>query len=293
LSPRTSKPTGSTILPISRSNDIRRAIMSDEHHNGHGLEIRNLAKSFLIDGRVHPVFRQFDLDIARGEFVVIVGESGSGKTTLLRVIAGLEAADRGSVAVNGKVVGGVGGERVMVFQEPRLLPWLTVRRNVSFGLELRDQPRNAIEQKVDEALHLVGLGTFASAYPNQLSGGMAQRVGIARALVTDPEILLLDEPLGALDAMTRMHMQQELERLWQDKGTTMIMVTHDIEEAVYLADKIVVMGGGHAGFDELVPVHLPRPRDRSNGQFVEIRKTLLQRFNLSRNAPFQVSSMGR
>jgi sulfonate transport system ATP-binding protein len=254
---------------------------SEREYGGHGLEIRDLAKSFLIDGRVHPVFRQFDLDIECGEFVVIVGESGSGKTTLLRIIAGLEAADRGSVAVNGKAVNGVGTERVMVFQEPRLLPWLTVRKNVSFGLELRDQPRQTIDRKVDDALRLVGLGTFASAYPAQLSGGMAQRVGIARALVTDPEILLLDEPLGALDAMTRIRMQQELERLWENSRTTMIMVTHDIEEAVYLADKIVVMGIGHDGFGEVVPVSLPRPRDRSDHDFVEIRESLLRRFKLS------------
>lgn len=254
--------------------------MSGQNRGGHGLEIRDLAKSFVIDGRVHPVFRQLDLDIARGAFVVIVGESGSGKTTLLRIIAGLEAADGGSVAVNGKPIGGVGAERVMVFQEPRLLPWLTVRQNVSFGFELRRRPRAAIHRKVDDALRLVGLGAFASAYPGQLSGGMAQRVGIARALVTDPEILLLDEPLGALDAMTRMRMQQELERLWQDSGATMIMVTHDIEEAVYLADKIVVMSEGHGAVRQVIPVALPRPRDRSSAAFVEVRATLLREFNL-------------
>ena len=182
--------------------------------------------------------------------------------------------------MHGKAAGGVGSERVMVFQEPRLLLWLTVRKNVSFELELRKRPRQAIDRKVDEALRLVELGAFASAYPSQLSGGMAQRVGIARALVTDPEILLLDEPLGALDAMTRMRMQHELERLWQDRQPTMIMVTHDIEEAVYLADKIVVMSGGGGALGEVMPVALPRPRDRSAAQFVEIRETLLRRFNL-------------
>jgi len=169
----------------------------------------------------------------------------------------------------------------MVFQEPRLLPWLTVRKNVSFGLELRDQPRQAIDHKVDDALRLVGLGAFASAYPAQLSGGMAQRVGIARALVTDPEILLLDEPLGALDAMTRIRMQQELERLWRESRATMIMVTHDIEEAVYLADKIVVMSNGRGVSEQVIPVPLGRPRDRSDPDFVEIRENLLRRFNLS------------
>jgi len=255
--------------------------MGETPNTGHGLEIRGVSKSFVINGRPHSVFSQVDLDIAPGEFVVIVGESGSGKTTLLRIIAGLETPDRGSVAVNRRVVDGVGAERVMVFQEPRLLPWLTVRKNVSFGLELRGGRREAVERKVDASLQLVGLSAFASAYPSQLSGGMAQRVGIARALVTDPEILLLDEPLGALDAMTRMRMQHELERLWEDNNLTTVMVTHDIEEAVYLADTIVVMGGARAGFDEVVSVPLPRPRDRSAPEFVEIRESLLRRFNLN------------
>jgi NitT/TauT family transport system ATP-binding protein len=257
------------------------AAMNAARTAGQGLEIRGLSKSFIINGRPHPVLSQIDLDIGPGEFVVIVGESGSGKTTLLRIIAGLERPDRGSVAVNSRLVNGVGAERVMVFQEPRLLPWLTVRKNVSFGLELRGWGRDAVDRKVDDSLALVGLSAFAAAYPSQLSGGMAQRVGIARALVTDPEILLLDEPLGALDAMTRMRMQRELERLWEDNNLTTVMVTHDIEEAVYLADTIVVMGGARVGHDEVVRVPLPRPRDRSAPEFVEIRESLLGRFNLN------------
>lgn len=247
----------------------------------HSLEIRNLAKSFIINGGRHAVFSGIDLDFDRGEFVVIVGESGSGKTTLLRIIAGLETADAGSVAVSGKYVDGVGAERGMVFQEPRLLPWLTVRKNVSIGLELRNLPRRMIDRTVEEFLDLVGLGGFASAYPSQLSGGMAQRVGIARALATNPEILLLDEPLGALDAMTKMRMQRELERIWQEQSVTMIMVTHDIEEAVYLADKVVVMSSGRDGVREVLPVSLPRPRDRSDREFVAVREALLREFNLS------------
>jgi sulfonate transport system ATP-binding protein len=256
--------------------------MSDARAEPSSLEIRNLAKSFVVNGRVHPVFSRFDLDIERGEFVAIVGESGSGKTTLLRIIAGLETADGGSVAVGGRYVDGVGSERGMVFQEPRLLPWLTVRKNVSLGLELRNLPRPAIDRTVAEFLDLVGLGQFASAYPSQLSGGMAQRVGIARALATDPEILLLDEPFGALDAMTRLRMQSELERIWQERNLTMIMVTHDIEEAVYLADKVIVMSSARAGIGEAITVSLPRPRDRSCGEFVEVREALLRQFNLAR-----------
>jgi sulfonate transport system ATP-binding protein len=248
---------------------------------GHSLEIRDLAKSFVIDGREHRVFSGIDLRIGPGEFVAIVGESGSGKTTLLRIIAGLETADLGSVAVGGRGVTGVGTERGMVFQEPRLLPWLTVQKNVSLGLELRGLPRRVVDRRVGEFLALVGLTGFAAAYPSQLSGGMAQRVGIARALATNPEILLLDEPLAALDAMTRMRMQRELERIWQEQDVTMIMVTHDIDEAVYLADKVVVMSGVGEGIGEVIPVSLPRPRDRSHRGFIAIREALLREFDLS------------
>jgi sulfonate transport system ATP-binding protein len=250
-------------------------------HIARSLEIKDLEKSFVINGLVHRVFSRLDLEIEQGEFVVIVGESGSGKTTLLRIIAGLEKADRGSVAVAGKYVDSVGTERGMVFQEPRLLPWLTVRKNVSMGLELRKVRQVEIDRKVDEFLHLVGLAGFASAYPGQLSGGMAQRVGIARALATNPEILLLDEPLGALDAMTKIRMQRELERIWQERAVTIIMVTHDIEEAVFLADRIVVMSKEEGGIRDVIPVSLPRPRDRSSRQFSEVRETLLREFHLT------------
>jgi sulfonate transport system ATP-binding protein len=255
--------------------------MSEPHDATHGLEIRGLAKSFMLNGGPRPVFNRIDLDIDDGEFVAIVGESGSGKTTLLRIIAGLERADAGSVAVGGRPIDGVGCERGMVFQEPRLLPWLTVRKNISLGLELRKLSLPAIDETVDAFLELVGLSAFASAYPSQLSGGMAQRVGIARALATRPQILLLDEPLGALDAMTRMRMQRELERIWQEQRVTMVMVTHDIEEAVYLADRVVVLAGGGAGIREVLPVPLPRPRDRSCPEFVAAREALLREFHLS------------
>jgi sulfonate transport system ATP-binding protein len=269
-------------LPTSRSSEPAGVIYGDRRPRQR-LEIAGLAKSFFIDGRAHAVFSGIDLAVDRGEFVAIVGESGSGKTTLLRIIAGLEPADAGSVSLGGRRVHGVGAERGMVFQEPRLLPWLTVRRNISLGLELRGLPRPAIDRKVEEFLALVGLGKFASAYPGQLSGGMAQRVGIARALATSPEILLLDEPLGALDAMTRLRMQRELERIWQEQGVTMIMVTHDIEEAVTLADRIVVLSGGRGGIGQVIPVAMPRPRDRGAKEFAEIRDALLREFHLRPN----------
>jgi ABC-type nitrate/sulfonate/bicarbonate transport system ATPase subunit len=247
----------------------------------HGLEIRDLAKSFVINGETHRVFSRLDLAIAPGEFVVIVGESGSGKTTLLRLIAGLDKPDQGMIALGGRRVTGVGTERGMVFQEPRLLPWLTVQKNVSVGLELRGDRPAEIRSKVGALLGLVGLARFASAYPSQLSGGMAQRVGIARALATSPEILLLDEPLGALDAMTKIRMQRELERIWQEKAVTIVMVTHDIDEAVYLADRIIVMSKTDESVRQPIPVSLPRPRDRSSHQFGQVREALLREFHLS------------
>jgi ABC-type nitrate/sulfonate/bicarbonate transport system ATPase subunit len=246
----------------------------------HRLEIVALAKFFQINGTPLPVLTNFTLQIEPGEFVVIIGASGCGKTTLLRIIAGLETADRGTPSLGGKRISGVGPERGMVFQEPRLLPWLTVAQNIGFGLELQQLPRELINNRVTEYLKLVGLEGFATAYPHQLSGGMAQRVGIARALATTPDILLLDEPLGALDAMTRMHMQLELERIWQERQVTMIMVTHDIEEATYLADKIVVMSNSPGRVKKIIAVSLSRPRDRSSSAFVRVREALFTEFNL-------------
>jgi len=244
------------------------------------LEVRNLRKEFVIDGKVHPVFSNLDLSIEPGEFVAIVGESGSGKTTLLRIIAGLETAQSGSVAVGGTPIRGVGTDRAMVFQEPRLLPWLNVRKNISVGLEMQGYSASDIRQRVDTLLGLVGLSAFAAAYPSQLSGGMAQRVGIARALAAAPDILLLDEPLGALDAMTKIRMQRELERIWQEQGLTIVIVTHDIEEAVYLADRIVIMSKDGAGIRDVIPVSLPRSRNRSAAAFGRVRQALLEEFQL-------------
>ena len=245
----------------------------------HKLQINRLSKSFRIGESVVTVLKDIDLDIAAGEFVVIVGASGSGKTTLLRILAGLEKGDRGTVKVDGEIVTGVSSERAMVFQEPRLLPWLTVEANIAFGLELQRYSGEGLRQRIGEYLHLVGLENFRSAYPSQLSGGMAQRVGIARALAIKPAILLLDEPLGALDAMKKMSMQHELERIWLEEQVTMVMVTHDIEEAVYLADKVVVMTGAAGDTSlKIVPVDLPRPRDRGSPAFVCLRESLLGEF---------------
>jgi len=242
--------------------------------------IRDLSKSFAINGRPLTVLKGLNLDIRSGECLVIVGASGSGKTTLLRVLAGLEAADTGRVLVDGLPVVGVGTERAVIFQEPRLLPWLSVLGNVSFGLEVRGSSRPEAEVRARDCVKLVGLGEFADAYPKQLSGGMAQRVGIARALTVQPEILLLDEPLGALDAMTKITMQEELARIWSEEKVTMVMVTHDLEEAVYLADRVLVLPKEKGSQARLIDVDLPRPRDRSERRFVRYREELLREFGL-------------
>lgn len=242
--------------------------------------IRHLSKSYTLDGRPLPVLDNINLKIRSGESLAIVGASGSGKTTLLRILAGLEDADGGEVLIDGKAVSGVGAERAVIFQEPRLLPWLTVLENVAFGLDTRGAPREEAKARARRYVQLVGLQSFENAYPRQLSGGMAQRVGIARALAVQPEILLLDEPLGALDAMTKIGMQQELTRIWRDEDVTTILVTHDLEEAVYLADRILILPREKNAAPRVIEIDLPRPRDRSAPEFVRHREELLTLFGL-------------
>lgn len=244
------------------------------------VKVRNLTKTFTINQRALTVLKGLSLDIRSGECLAIVGASGSGKTTLLRVLAGLETADGGDVQIDGRFVTGVGKERAVIFQEPRLLPWLTVLGNVAFGLEVRGEPRKQAEERARRYISLVGLGDFADAYPKQLSGGMAQRVGIARALTVQPEILLLDEPLGALDAMTKITMQEELIRIWSEERVTMVVVTHDLEEAVYLADRVLVLPKDKGAAIRVIDVNLARPRDRSERKFVKYREDLLHEFGL-------------
>ena len=242
--------------------------------------IRDLSKSFTLNGQHLNVLRNLSFEVASGEILAIVGPSGCGKTTLLRVIAGLEQPDRGEVRIDGAPVTGVGTERAVIFQEPRLLPWLSVLANVTFGLEVRGVPKAEAEQRARHYIRLVRLQDFETAYPRQLSGGMAQRVGVARALTVQPEILLLDEPLGALDAMTKLTMQDELARIWREEQVTMILVTHDLEEAIYLADRVLVLPGPAGGQPRLIDIDLVRTRDRSDAAFVKIRKLLMKEFGL-------------
>ena len=251
----------------------------DETRRGE-VTVRDLSKSFALNGQPLNVLRDLRLDLQGGEALAIVGPSGCGKTTLLRVIAGLEKPDKGEVLIDGHPVQGVGKERAIIFQEPRLLPWLSVLGNVSFGLQVRGTPRDRAEARARHYIRLVGLADFENAYPRQLSGGMAQRVGIARALTVQPEILLLDEPLGALDAMTKLTMQEELSRIWREEKVTMILVTHDLEEAIYLADRVLVLPKEKGKAPRLIDVDLPRPRDRSDRSFVEMRRRLMAEFGL-------------
>ena len=243
-----------------------------------GLEIQGLTKTFNNDRLEVIALEDVDLRIEKGQFVSIVGASGCGKTTLLRIIAGLEGDFRGSIDLEGQPVKGPSAEKGVVFQEHRLLPWLTIEENVGFGLVYR----SAEERKglVERYLRLVGLTQFAKAYPNQLSGGMAQRAAIGRSLVNKPKILLLDEPLGALDAMTRMYMQNELEKIWLEERTTMVMVTHDVEEAIYLSDVVVLMSCRPGRVKKTIPINLPRPRRRDHPDFVGIKQDLLEEFQL-------------
>ncbi len=242
--------------------------------------VRDLSKSFALNGQRLPVLRNLQLDIQSGEALAIVGPSGCGKTTLLRILAGLDTPDSGAVLIDGHPVQGVGAERAIIFQEPRLLPWLTVLGNVAFGLTVRGLTPSSAEARARHYIRLVGLSDFETAYPRQLSGGMAQRVGIARALTVRPEILLLDEPLGALDAMTKLTMQEELARIWREEKVTMVLVTHDLEEAIFLADRVLVLPKDGNSGPRLIDVGLPRPRDRSESRFVAMRRRLMAEFGL-------------
>lgn len=221
---------------------------------------------------------EVSLDVEPGEFVCILGASGCGKSTLLRLIAGLDSDYTGSISYEGEQVAGPDLARCIIFQEHRLLPWLTVEQNIRFAFGATKIPRREQEERVAEQIRRVGLTGFEGAWPHQISGGMAQRAAIARALVNRPRLLLLDEPLGALDALTRLRLQQELQRLWLDVGITMLMVTHDIEEAVFLADRIVVLDSRPGRIRRIVDVPISHPRERTAVDFNAIKHDVLADF---------------
>lgn len=242
------------------------------------LQIRDLNKHYEVDGRPLKVLEHITLTVAPGEFVSIVGYSGCGKSTLLRLIVGLEAGYSGELLLDGRPIEGTSLDRGIVFQEHRLFPWLTVRDNVGLGLLNAGIGEAEKRERVQAQIDLVGLSGFENAWPHQLSGGMSQRVAIARALVNEPAVLLLDEPLGALDALTRSLLQKELLRIWASRGVTTILVTHDVEEAVFLGTKVVVMEPRPGRIRRIVPVDLPHPRVRSSAAFIEVRDDVLGEF---------------
>lgn len=239
------------------------------------LVLRRVAKSYRIDGKRLPVLEDIDLTVAPGQFVTIVGASGCGKSTLLRLISGLERDFEGEILVDGRNVTGPSLDRGLIFQDHRLFPWLNVEDNVALAFESRRIDPVDRRRIVQEHLRLVGLAGFEKAFPYQLSGGMAQRAAIARALVNEPEILLLDEPLGAVDALTRLYLQNELQRIWMRKGVTMIMVTHDIDEALFLGDRVVVLQSRPGRVRRIIDVELPHPRDREDRQIARLKKEIL------------------
>ena len=255
---------------------------------GSSLRVRGVSKSFKKADQPGERVLALDsttLSVAPAEFVSVIGPSGCGKSTLLRLIAGLDGPDAGELWIGNDRILGASAERGLVFQDPNLFPWLTVRRNIQSGLVAR----GVLHEKrgeVDEFMRLVGLEGFADAFPHHLSGGMAQRVGLARAMINHPKVLLLDEPLGALDAFTRMRMQDEVLRLWQARGTTVVLVTHDVDEAIYMSDRIVIMTPRPGRIEATITVDLERPRQRNGEEFVRLRNRILEKLHLvGRTAP--------
>jgi ABC-type nitrate/sulfonate/bicarbonate transport system ATPase subunit len=226
------------------------------------IQVRRVSKSYRVKSEALHVLDGLNLAVRQGEFLSIVGASGCGKSTLLRLLVGLEREYDGEIVVNGTPVTGTSLDRGLVFQEHRLFPWLTVEQNVAVALENSNLSPAEKRRSVKEHIELVGLGPFALAYPHQLSGGMAQRAAIARGLVNRPSILLLDEPFGALDALTRTRLQNELQQIWAKEKVTMILVTHDVEEAVYLGDRVIVMEPRPGRIRRSFTVDVAHPRDR-------------------------------
>ena len=251
--------------------------------SGARLEVRGVSHAFALEKRALPVLEDIDLIAEPGEFVALLGPSGCGKSTLLRLVAGLEPPSRGRLLVDGREVTGTDPSRTIMFQDPTLFPWRTVRGNAQLGPEARGSLREN-DARIEDALRLVGLGPFAEAYPHQLSGGMAQRASLARALVNEPRLLMLDEPLGKLDSLTRLAMQRELVALWERERFTALLVTHDVEEALLLADRVLVLSDRPARIRADIRVDEPRPRRRDAPALVALREEILALLGLAEAA---------
>jgi ABC-type nitrate/sulfonate/bicarbonate transport system ATPase subunit len=251
--------------------------MTQVYEQDYRVQLEHVAKSFKRNGTTAPVLDDLTFSVNRGEFLAILGPSGSGKSTILRLIAGLEQPGGGRVSIGDRPVSVTDDRCAVVFQEPRLLPWRTVKANVALGARRRQEKQNG---RIDRLLEEVGLGHVADAWPYQLSGGMAQRVGLARGLAAEPDVLLLDEPFAALDALTRLKMQDLLLQLHAHHGQTVILVTHDIDEALYLADRVVILGESPARLVASHDIGLVRPRDRAHPTLTHLRNEILRRFGV-------------
>jgi NitT/TauT family transport system ATP-binding protein len=242
------------------------------------LELQQLSKSYIRAGKHHCIFESVNLSLAANEMVALVGASGCGKSTLLQIVAGLVPGSTGQVLVDGQAIAGPGGDRGMVFQNYTLFPWLTVAGNVAFGLDLQGYSKAEKQRRVAHFLDVVGLADYARAFPKQLSGGMKQRVAIARALANEPEVLLMDEPFGALDVQTKEQMQLFLRGIWQRTHTTILMVTHDIEEAIFLSQRVYVMGTNPGGIKAEVTIPFGEERSldlKLEPEFIQIKRRII------------------
>jgi ABC-type nitrate/sulfonate/bicarbonate transport system ATPase subunit len=243
------------------------------------VSIEGLSVAFRGEDKTVRVLEGIDLQVQRGDFVCILGPSGCGKSTLLNVVGGFLRPDAGRVTIDGELVRGPDPRRVFVFQERGVFPWLTVEGNIGFGLGRL--PRAERHERVRHYVEMVGLGGFEKTYPHELSGGMKQRVEVARALAVNPDVLYLDEPFGALDSITRLTLRAELLRIWQAERKTILFVTHDIEESVQLADRVVVMSQRPATIRRIVPIDIPHPRDLSSRRYLELRDGIFEEIGLA------------
>ena len=246
------------------------------------LKLENVSKSFakIETDEVTHALTSVTTSMESGEFISMVGPSGCGKSTMLRLVAGLIKPTTGTLTVNGKEIGDPGPDRGMMFQKATLFPWLTVYDNIAFSLKMQGKLKGN-EDKVEKMIEIIGLQNFRTDYPGQLSGGMAQRVALVRSLINEPEILLLDEPLGALDAFTRMNMQDEILKIWQEKQQLALMVTHDVDEAIYMGTRVLVMDAHPGRVIADIKIDLPFPRDRSSREFVEYRNDILNKLHFA------------
>ncbi|WP_246669379.1 MULTISPECIES: ABC transporter ATP-binding protein [unclassified Bradyrhizobium] len=261
---------------------MNRPMLQDPSPRSHGggVQVSHVGKTYEVNGAALPVLDNIDFFVGEGEFVSIVGASGCGKSTLLRLIAGLDLDFEGAISIDGQPVLGPSLDRGIVFQDHRLFPWLNVFDNIAMAFEARPIPAAKQRALIEEHIELVGLRGFEKAFPHQLSGGMAQRAAIARALVNHPRMVLLDEPLGALDYFTRMRLQRELQTIWMTKNVTMIFITHDIDEALFMSDRIVVLKPNPGRIERIVDIDLPRPRNRESPDFIALRHEILEEFEV-------------